>query len=50
MTATIRAPPSGGPSGNLVAGVSWNYDIGRGPIRIRLRYTIDQAVGATCTP
>ena len=50
MTATIVAPPSGGPTGNLVAGVSWNYDVGRGPIRIRLRYTIDQAVGSTCMP
>ncbi|MEJ7602751.1 MAG: M4 family metallopeptidase [Kofleriaceae bacterium] len=50
MTATIISPPPGGPTGNLVAAVSWNYDIGRGPIRIRLRYTIDQAVGSTCTP
>ena len=50
MTATINSLPPGGPSGNLVAGVSWGYDIGRGPLRLRLRYKIDRAAGSTCEP
>lgn len=50
MTATINSLPPGGGSGNLVAGVSWGYDIGRGPLRLRLRYKIDRAAGSTCEP
>lgn len=50
MRATIATPAPGGPGGNLVAAVTWGYDMGRGPARIRLRYTIDQAAGSVCAP
>lgn len=50
MTATIALAPPGGPAGNLAAAVTWAYDVGRGPARIRLRYIIDQAVGSVCNP
>jgi Zn-dependent metalloprotease len=47
--AQILIQPTG-INGNLAAFVQWNYDIGRGPIQVRLRYTIDQIGGATCIP
>ncbi len=37
-------------TGDLSALIRWHYHVGRGAIRIRLRYTINQSNGVSCQP